>query len=180
MKNVLNTERLTLRKLQESDLDDIFEWASDPEVTRYVTWNPHESMEVTKTILNLWLKAYDDPECYRYGIQLNETGKLIGMIDVVGYRNGVPETGYILNRSYWNRGYMSEALAAFKGHLLETFDELCIRAACDNFASNAVIRKNDFEFIGTEMTKKKGEPVMVNKYRYLKQGGKACHQIIAG
>ena len=55
MKNVLNTERLKLRKLQESDLEDIFEWASDPEVTRYVTWNPHESIEVTRTILDLWL-----------------------------------------------------------------------------------------------------------------------------
>ena len=173
MKNVLNTERLKLRKLQESDLEDIFEWARDPEVTRYVTWNPHESIEVTRTVLDLWLREYDDPDCYRYGIELKETGKLIGMIDVVGYREGVPETGYILNRRYWNRGYMSEALGAFRDHLLENFDELFIRAACDNHASNAVIRKNGFEFVGTEMTVKNGEPVMINKYRYLKQGGTA-------
>ena len=168
MKNVLNTERLTLRKLQESDLPDIFEWASDPEVTRFVTWNPHESPEVTKTILNLWLREYDDPGCYRYGIELKETGKLIGMIDVVGYRDGIPEIGYILNRKFWNRGYMSEALAALKRYLLEEFDELFIRAACENIASNHVIRKNGFQFTGTEIIAKGGEPVTVNTYRLQK------------
>ena len=55
---------------------------------------------------------------------------------------------------------------------------LLVTLIADNgssFASNAVIRKNGFEFIGTETTimKKSGQPAMINRYRYLKQKGKA-------
>lgn len=53
MKDRLITERLILRKLQEDDLQSVFAWASDPEVARYLTWNPHPSMEVTQSVLNV-------------------------------------------------------------------------------------------------------------------------------
>ena len=128
----LHTERLILRELKESDAEAIFKWARDPEVTRYLTWNPHGSIEVTETILALWLKDYENEECYRYGIELKESGELIGMIDVVGYHHGNPVIGYVSNRDFWNKGYMTEALNAFKNMLLEKYDTIVIEAAKDN------------------------------------------------
>ena len=170
MQKDLYTERLILRELRESDAEAIFKWASDPEVTRFLTWNPHSSIEVTKTILALWLKDYADENCYRYGIELKDTGDLIGMIDVVGYHHGNPVVGYVLNRDYWNNGYMTEAFNAFKNMLLEKYDTIVIEAAKDNIGSNKVIQKNGFRYVYTETRSTKGEEIEINGYRYLKGG----------
>ena len=109
----LQTERLLLRKLRADDAQRIFDfWASDPAVTRYITWPPHESVEVTKAVMAGWLAEYEKPDCYRYGIELKESGELIGMIDVVGYRGGCPVIGYCSGHPVWGHGYMTEALRA--------------------------------------------------------------------
>lgn len=173
MKDRLITERLILRKLQEDDLQSIFAWASDPEVARYLTWNAHESIEITRSILSIWLQDYENPECYRYGITLKDTGELIGMIDVVGYYHGNPEIGYASARRYWNKGYMSEALGALKNYLLESYDVIVIEAAVENIGSNRVIQKNGFELVTTyeRVMKKDGMPMKINSYRYYKKEG---------
>ena len=45
----LETERLLLRKPKIEDVEPMFNnWASDPEVTKYLTWPAHENIEVTK------------------------------------------------------------------------------------------------------------------------------------
>lgn len=109
----LETERLLLRHIRRDDAQRIFDcWASDPEVTRYLTWQPHASVAVTEAIVARWLADYDKPDTYRYGIELRETGELIGMIDVVGYHHGNPVIGYCSGRAYWGNGYMTEALKA--------------------------------------------------------------------
>ncbi|MBR5087878.1 MAG: GNAT family N-acetyltransferase, partial [Ruminiclostridium sp.] len=80
----LETERLKLRAVTENDIQAIFEnWASDPEVTKFMTWNPHKSTEDTRMIMDYWLSEYAKPDCYRYGMELKSDGTLIGMIDVV-------------------------------------------------------------------------------------------------
>lgn len=173
MKDRLITERLILRKLQKDDLHSIFVWASDPEVARYLTWNPHPSIEVTRSVLNVWLKDYENSDVYRYGITLKETGELIGMIDVVGYHHDDPVIGYASARKYWNNGYMTEALRALKNELLEKFAVIVIEADVNNIGSNRVIQKNGFELVTTyeKVMKKDGIPAMINSYRYYKKEG---------
>ena len=105
----LETERLLLRHIRRDDAQRIYDcWASDPEVTRYLTWQPHASVAVTEAIVARWLADYDKPDTYRYGIELRETGEMIGMIDVVGYHHGNPVIGYCSGRAYWGNGYMTE------------------------------------------------------------------------
>ena len=63
----IETERLILRPFREDDAEAIFfGWANDPEVTRYLTWNPHRSLEDTKAILSCWLSE-ESP--FRFGIE---------------------------------------------------------------------------------------------------------------
>ena len=169
----LETKRLILRKLRSDDRERIFScWASDEEVTRYLTWLPHKSEEETGEILNAWLEEYARDDCFRFGIELKEGQLLIGMLDVVDYIGGNPEIGYVLGREYWNRGYMTEALGAAIRYLFEEgFDCIYIRADERNIASNAVIRKNGFEFIKKETgpcSRFKPEPVTCNYYRLKK------------
>ena len=80
----IETRRLVLRRFTLSDAEPMYRnWASDPEVTRYLLWPAHESEEETKGILKGWIAAYDKPEKYEWCIELKEIGEAIGSIGVV-------------------------------------------------------------------------------------------------
>lgn len=166
----LSTERLTLRKLNKGDADFIFNnWANDPEVTKYMTWNAHKSIEDTKQILDLWLKEYKEPKTIRYGIVLKESNELIGAIDVVDYIDNNPVVGYCLSRKYWNHGYMTEACKAVVDYLFVIgYKTVLIEADERNIGSNRVIEKVGFIFTHKE-TKKcsaiKPEMITTNWYK---------------
>ena len=52
------TERLTLRRFEIEDAENMFyNWANDPEVTKYLTWPAHESVDTTETILKEWISS---------------------------------------------------------------------------------------------------------------------------
>ena len=55
----LYTTRLTLRKLAMSDVDDFFEYSSDPDVTRYTLWETHRSLQQAQTHLAEYVRDYD-------------------------------------------------------------------------------------------------------------------------
>ena len=176
MKNseTIVTERLILRKPKISDAEPMFKnWASDKEVTKYLTWPAHESVEVTKQTINRWLQEEDNPQTIRFIITIKGNDEPIGSIDVVGYQDDAPEIGYCLSRKHWNKGYMSEACKAFMNHLFERgFKRIIIAAALDNIASNRVIEKCGFKFTHIEHREHtsifKEEPVDINWYEIRK------------
>ena len=167
------TARLKLRRVGEDDIGAIFEgWANDPEVTKYLTWHSHKSIEDTRMVMDYWLSEYNKESCFRWGIELKENGTLIGMIDVVGYEGGVPVIGYCSARKYWNRGYMTEALRAVANELFENgFSEIKAEAVEENGASNRVIQKAGFEYVesrNSPLSLVKPEMVTLNSYRLKK------------
>ncbi|MBQ8612645.1 MAG: GNAT family N-acetyltransferase [Ruminiclostridium sp.] len=169
----LETERLKLRYITAGDTEAIFNnWASDPEVARYVTWYAHESIAVTEHIMKFWLSEYEEDNCYRYGIERKSDGELMGMIDVVGYHHGNPVIGYCSGRKYWNNGYMTEALKAVIAELFsDGYETIVIEAMKDNIASNRVIEKSGFEFVNCYkdmISEMKREEVVFNSYRLRK------------
>ena len=167
---ILSTKRLILRRLINEDANSIYNnWANDPEVTKYMTWNAHKSIEDTKQILAIWLKEYKEPKTIRYGIVLKANNELIGAIDVVGYIDNSPVIGFCLSRKYWNQGYMTEACKALVDYLLAIgYKSILIEADEHNVGSNRVIEKVGFKFTHKE-TKKcsaiKPEIITTNWYR---------------
>ena len=168
MKIELETKRLLLRPWRLDDAEPFFHgWASDPKVTKYMTWNPHESVEETKGIVALWVEQYEKPERINFAIELKDTGELIGGIDVVGYLDGVPVIGYMLKRDKWGRGIMTEACMKLLDFLFANgHDTVRIDAMVENIGSNKVIQKCGGIFIGTEEQDRpmKGDKVLVNRY----------------
>ena len=152
-KDIIETNRLILRKLTMDDAQAMFDgWCSDPEVTKYVTFNPHENVEVTKMLLSSWIKEYDNPDTIRFGITLKDSETLIGCIDVVRYVDGCPEVGYCLTSKYWNNGYMTEALSALLEYMFDKGYKKIVMAAIDkNIGSNRVIQKCGFKFTHQEI-----------------------------
>lgn len=148
----LVTERLILRHIRKDDTEQVFNnWANDPEVTKYMTWNAHESIEVTKEIMKHWLEEEEKSETHRFVISLKTTGELIGMIDVVDVQDNQAEIGYCSGRKYWGNGYMTEACKAFMQYLFNIgYQTLVIGADERNIGSNRVIEKCGFTFIHKE------------------------------
>ena len=168
MKITLETDRLILRPFEENDAIAIFNnWASDPEVTKYLTWNHHSDIKQTNEILSIWLKQYEKPERINFGIVLKETNELIGGIDVVGYIEGVPVIGYCISRKHWNNGYTTEAFKKVIEFLF-SLDHKIIRvdAMVDNIASNKVILKCGGKYVNTyeEFTPNKNRTDKINSY----------------
>lgn len=168
MKLILETQRLLLRPFKiEDDTDMYNNWASDDEVTKYLTWNTHENIEVSKKILSLWVSQYEKPERINFAITLKETGELIGGIDVVGYIDKMPVIGYVLSRKYWNNGYMSEACQNVLNYLFSLgYEKIRIDAVVENIASNKVIRKcgGIFERVYLEYVSCKNVTFNINEY----------------
>ena len=119
----LTTHRLILRPFRAEDAEDMYRnWASDPEVTRFLTWPAHSSVEVTRAVLAGWIPRYGQGDFFSWGITRKEDGRVIGSIAVVRL---VPETeaaeiGYCLGRAFWGRGIMPEALRAVTDYLFDT------------------------------------------------------------
>ena len=71
---VLETERLILRKFKIEDAQNMFDnWASNPNATKYLTWGPHENVEITKLIISDWLKGYEEDKYYQWANIINMT-----------------------------------------------------------------------------------------------------------
>lgn len=76
----LETQKLILRKLTPEDDRAVFEYASDPEVPKYMTWDVHKSIEDARGFISFTLGRYERDEAGEWGIVLKENNKLIGAI----------------------------------------------------------------------------------------------------
>ncbi|WP_025730761.1 GNAT family N-acetyltransferase [Atopobacter phocae] len=165
---MIETERLVLRKLKESDLDYIYAWDSDEEVTRFVTFPVHKSKKDTEKILDFWLSKYKAPDTIRFAIEIKESSEVMGMIDVIGITSeGYPEIGYASAKKYWGKGYMTEACKAMVNHMFEIgYRKILIKAMIENIGSNKVIEKTGFSFIKKEKVylEKSDKNVTLNVY----------------
>jgi RimJ/RimL family protein N-acetyltransferase len=109
----IETERLLMRRPRLSDADSIFaRYASDPEVTRFMAFPRHRSLEDTRAFLE-WSEAeWGRWPAGPYLIEAREGGTLLGS---TGFAFETPRraaTGYVLARDAWGLGYATEALGA--------------------------------------------------------------------
>ena len=74
----IETERLLLRKITLNDASDMFEYASNPEVSQYTMWSTHTSLEDTKYFLRSLTKMYKRRELVDWGIVHKAEKKFIG------------------------------------------------------------------------------------------------------
>ncbi len=129
-KNIL-TARLILRPFQTEDAEPMFRnWASDPEVTKFLTWPTHKSVEITRMVLESWVKDNENPERYHWAIVLKELGEPIGSISVVKINDKTQsvDVGYCIGKSWWGQGITAEALKAVMAFLFDEVGMNCIRA----------------------------------------------------
>jgi len=150
---VLQTERLRLRKLSMHDVEDVFAYASSPEVARYVVWTAHETIEDSRTFVASVLEQYDNGVISPWGIENRDNGRLIGTCGFASWNisHARAEIGYALGREYWGRGYMTEAARHALAFGFEHMGLNRIQARCevDNVGSARVMEKIGMSYEGT-------------------------------
>jgi Acetyltransferases, including N-acetylases of ribosomal proteins len=141
----LETESLILRKPRRSDAADMFRYSSDPEVSRYVLWDPHRNIWETRSFIRELRRRIREGYPSSWAVELRKTGEVIGTIGVVWYsaENRSAELGYSFSREHWNRGYATEALRAVVDSLFGSIPVNRLEAQYDlrNPASGRVMQK---------------------------------------
>jgi [ribosomal protein S5]-alanine N-acetyltransferase len=150
MPEQLETERLVLRKPRMDDARAIFEgWTQDREVTRYLTWRPHERIEQTQEFVQGCIRAWEGETRFPYVITLKGTGEVIGIIDprIEGPKIGI---GYGSARAYWGKGYVTEATRAIIHWAFQQPSIYRVYATTDveNIASRRVMEKVGMQYEG--------------------------------
>jgi RimJ/RimL family protein N-acetyltransferase len=140
-------ERLILRKPRMEDAPVIFkDYAQDPEVTRYLSWKPHQNIREAEEFLLACGRLWREKKDFAYTITLKDDDRFMGMFGLHPM-NLMIEVGYALARPHWGKGYMTEALRAVIDWVFTQPDIFRVQAFCDvdNIGSARVMEKAGME-----------------------------------
>jgi len=121
IKRMLETKRLILRRWEDSDAEDLYKYASDPDVGPIAGWPPHQSVDESRGVIKNVLNGKE-----AYAVCLKEDGKAIGAIELklnghtdMTDRDDECEMGYWLGKPFWGQGIMPEAVKEMLRHAFE-------------------------------------------------------------
>lgn len=152
---VIETENLILRKFEISDAEAVYKnWASDSEVTKFLTWGPMESVDASEDVLKSWVDEYAKENFYQWAIVLKLNGKKpIGTISTVRQDEeiGMVHIGYCIGRKWWNKGITTEALNAIIKYFINEVKVNRVESRHDplNPGSGKVMMKCKMKYEGT-------------------------------
>ena len=170
----LECERLILRRMKPCDAADMFEYAKNPDVTRYLLWSPHESVEYTEQYLHYVQSKYRDGAFYDWAVILKSEHKMIGTCGFtsIDTENNCAEIGYVINPAYSGQGYAPEAACKVLdfGFFNLELNRIEAKYIVGNDASRRVMEKCGMKFEGVSRgsMKVKGEYRDIGRYAVLK------------
>jgi Acetyltransferases, including N-acetylases of ribosomal proteins len=163
----IETPRLILRELGPRDVEAIFAYASDPEVTHYTTWEPHQALSDTVSYLQQVEKNKQETDLGPLGMCLKSNpAVVIGSIALIDRQAGAGELQYVLARPYWRQGLVFEAAQTVIGYAQEKdlFQKLVARCVKDNKASSAILHKLGMACISSSHRFAKGQEQEIEQY----------------
>lgn len=153
----IETPRLILRPWQETDLSDLYEYASVEGVGEMAGWRHHESIEESTRILASFMRNKKT-----FALELRDSGKVIGSLGLEPRDEdaGLPnqllgrEIGYVLSKDYWGSGLMPEAVKAVINYCFDVldFDYLTCGHFDHNDRSRRVVEKSGFVYLKDVVT----------------------------
>lgn len=167
MNIIYETERLIIKKWQKKDYNDLFEYASDDRVSKYL-FPTYKTKQTAKDRIDKLIGDYDDELSNKdYAVVLKNENKVIGSISLGSYSpkaGGTIMIGYALNANYWGNGYITEAVKGAFKYIKENKIAKRIYAIHDveNYKSGNVMKRAGMTFEGT--MRKAGENVYHSRY----------------
>jgi RimJ/RimL family protein N-acetyltransferase len=145
---VLTGPRVRLRAPRIEDAEAVFEaFASDAEVTRYLSWRPHTDVAETRRVIT---EFYNVGDHTAWLIEWRESGEIVGVCGTTRLSGHAVELGYCLGRQWWGRGIMTEVVSVLLDAIRRGGRIYRVAASChpDNAASAAVLRRSGLTFEG--------------------------------
>ena len=147
----LETERLILRRYNESDIDAFYEILHDDRLHKYISF-PDLTVEQELEYIKNCMKDVETDKCEKWAIVLKENNETLGNISVntVVKKHNYCDVGCVIRYDYWGKGYASEALTAVSDYLLDSGYYL-VECTCNelNKQSSRVMEKAGFKKDGT-------------------------------
>ncbi len=154
MKIFVETQRLIMREVLESDAPGFFALDSDPEVHRYLGNQPVKTLEESEAVIRHIRKQYAENGIGRWAVIDKATNDFIGWSGLKYETNARTNTryydlGYRLRRKYWGQGLATEtAIESLKyGFIHLNLPEIAAAAHTENAASNRILTKIGFALV---------------------------------
>ena len=163
----IETDRLILRPWRESDVDDLYAYASVPGVGEMAGWNHHKSKEESENILSMFIRHKKT-----FALELKENGRVIGSLgleemdpDPEGADKLGREIGYVLSKDYWGRGLMPETVKAVIDYCFRVlgYDYMTCGHFIRNDRSRRVVEKCGFRFFGESRYETRYDTVEISR-----------------
>jgi ribosomal-protein-alanine N-acetyltransferase len=170
---ILQTDRLLLRPFTQADAADVFVYASNPNVSRYCTWQTHRTIADAEAFIEMVLNRPATE--YTWAIRLLHDATVIGAIEF-GLSSGTEaQFHYVLSEPFWNRGLMTEAGQAVVRWGMDAHPKirrLFTSAMSQNIGSQRVMEKCglQLERVIVEKWDKYPEPIQLRQYALIRSG----------
>jgi len=140
----LETKRLLIREFKPSDLDSIHEYGSNPEVIKYMPFEPN-TPEGSKSFLEQAMSKQinENRTDFELAVVHKKEDRLIGGCRINKETDVQAHIGYMINQKYWGYGYATEVAKALVTYGFTELDVHRIYATCvpDNVGSWRVLEK---------------------------------------
>jgi len=163
--SALKSNRLILRPFTIDDIDDVLLYTRDNIVTKYLTWPSYTDISQVEEVVK---KYYIGKEGV-FAIELESEQKCIGCIDLRLYiEHNKASFGYVLNREYWNKGYMTEALNIILDFSFSKLELNRVEAThyIGNESSGRVMQKCGMKYEGTGIQELKVKDIYQDVVHY--------------
>ena len=153
------TPRLLLRPLEDGDAERIWPYVSDPETSQYMSWDPHDSIEVTRAFIADVRRRASEGTTKAWIVADAQNGEVVGLVSLIAILRkhraltyNKAELAYWIGRPFRGRGYATEATRAVLGHAFGSMslNKVTVAHASKNDASRKLIERLGFRRIGIE------------------------------
>lgn len=150
--HALEGKGICFEPLSTDDTQAVHDYASDPNVKRFIGWPLMKTMEDTRNYIEELMRREEAGTHLYASVVLKDTREHIGTVMVFGFDHEAKhaEIGYVFNPKYWGNGYCTEAAAMMENFLFDTLNlrKLHARVVNANIGSCRVLEKNGFEVEG--------------------------------
>ncbi len=169
---MLETKRLILRPFYSKDLPDLYDWASSVNVTRYVNWDRHRTMDDTREFFKIIQELSEKNSLIFMALQHKASAKMVGSVGIF-QRSDLSrytlELGYCLSDQFWGQGIMVEACLGLVDYSFLNMPYLQrVEANCvvENVGSRRVMEKIGMQREGVLRNFMEKDGQIYNSYMY--------------
>lgn len=169
--SILKTERTLLRYITLEDAKSMYQYTSDDETMKYLSFPKHTSVEHTEQVIrDVFFPKYKDGKSYDLAVIWKETGEMIGTAGFNTINDGIGVLGYAINKKYWGKGVMTEIVQEFIRFGFEELGLVGVSAYYyeDNHASGKVMSKCGLKYTKSEKKEMplRGVPIILETHLY--------------